>query len=207
MSTEPTMEQAMEQARRELAQEHKEQTHFLAKQIHSAGRATVRSREREARRAEIHKRERAEITRGAAKAQRKLYGREVARKLSADVRYWILRSQRHAWAFAGRDATSEAALVLARGGLSFEIDGERPGLHRRRQLLDLDPGIEGIALTRHVEALDGVDEPIEAFERLVSEVEARRMAERNRRADEAAQRRREDRETALYGTTLDADEE
>lgn len=202
----PTMEQAMEQARVELESEHEGQIRVRAGQIYNSKQATVRARHREMELAKTQERERVEIERGAAKAWRKLYGRGIASRLRSDSHYWILRSERRAWGFSDRKAIANAGLMLASGAISFEIQGDRSDLQRGQRLLDHDPGIEGVALTKVIDHLDGVDEAPSTFEQLVADVHAARMDDKNRRAEEAAQRRREEREMALYGVTLDVDE-
>ena len=201
----PTMEQAIERARRELEPDYERHVRFRAKQIVTYATTEVRAAEREAKLAETHRREAEQMAKDAAKARRKVYGRKIAGKINPRTNYWLLRSGQHAWAFSTRAGVADAFDALSLSGHDAAIDGARSGVHRDRELLAQDPGIAADALTRHVEHLDGIDGSLTMFEELITEAEARRMEEHKRRAEEVATHRRRQREVALYGTTLDED--
>ncbi len=204
-------DEALAQARAEHEPEWQARDRLRAREIVQAKQAHRRTVEREAEQAKRAERERAQLAKQAAKVWRKRFGRTVAGALQPWTRYWLLHGdRRRCWAFSDPSRLIEAAAVLDQGRFRVEaegVDGVSLDLTQRRgrELLGLDAGIAGCFLTRSTEVLDAVDPPLEAFTELVREGEEQRIADNRRQYQEAAERRRRQREKALFGVELDAD--
>lgn len=161
-----------------------------------ARNAQLRRQEKQADQAA---RERAELAEKAATIWGEAFGTQVARQLDLSHEYWLIRLDRHHYAFDDRTKLLAASKVLHAGRADHDLLGRNAVRIRERGHLPQTEGIPAAFLTRFVTALVAVNPDQATLEAIVRERETARKREKIAQVEREATARVRQRDSKIFG--------